>query len=77
MDPQRDAEEFTLYLEALGAIPSPISLHDAMPFEFTYVDPADILLFRWIPYTIPKMVEAKLEDFPDKMKVGVTVQMIT
>jgi hypothetical protein len=77
IDPQRDAEEFNQYLEVLGAVPSPISLNVSSPFEFTYVDPADILLYQWMPYTLPQIVEAKLEDFPDKMKVGVIVQIIT
>jgi hypothetical protein len=68
------ADELQLFLEALGAIPSPLSLD--LPLDFKYVDPAEILLTKWTPYTIAKMVKAKLEDFPDKLEVGVTDQKI-
>jgi hypothetical protein len=64
-DVLNDDDELTQFLFELGAIPPVI----ALPLPTQYIDPADVLLQHWIPYTAPTMEPATLDDFPDKKQV--------
>jgi hypothetical protein len=65
-DETMDKDSMNEFLEALGAISSP----HALPFNYSPIDPAEIMLTQWKPYHMSKTVEATLEDFPEKLKVG-------
>jgi hypothetical protein len=68
-DVNMDMETFHEFLEALGAIPAT----NALPFDYNPIDPAEIMFTQWKPYTVSKTVQATLEDFPEKLKVGMLV----
>jgi hypothetical protein len=54
----------TDFMDALSMVPAV----DPLPVQ-PPSDPEDILFNQWIPYSIPKLIDATLEDFPEKKQV--------
>jgi hypothetical protein len=68
--PQFDEQELNDFLDMMGGRPD----LEVRPLEVAIIDPAEVLLTKWKPYTLPQLVPAKLEDFPEKLEVGFTFE---
>jgi hypothetical protein len=70
--PNFSDEELNDFLEAFDERPD----YEVSALDVAYMDPADILVSKWIPYTLEELKPATLEDFPEKLEVGFTVKCL-